>query len=101
MNLTDEQVAHEVAQIEDEDQWPRWPWLPMKNVNRYDAKWSGENGGLGMLLSPRLAKDTGRPLRILFVNMLNLSAALEPGSNVSAQEFESVEDMVRAGWIGD
>lgn len=103
-NLTDDEVAHEVAQIENEDQWPRWPWLPMKNIHRFDpdCDFSKQNDGLGMLLSPEWMTQADKPLQVLFINMLDLGKALEERrTGIPSADFESVEAMVRAGWIGD
>lgn len=103
-NLTDDEVAHEVAMIENEDQWPQWPWLPVKNVHRHDpdCDYSAENDGLGMLLSPTWMAKAEKPIQVLFINMLDLPKALEDRrTGIPHKDFESVEAMVRAGWIGD
>jgi hypothetical protein len=109
-DLTDDEVAAEVAKIEDEGSWPQWPWLPMKNIHRHDFDRSDANDGLGMLLSPSWRTQESvlsayiaefKPVQVLLINMLNLGQALEERRNIPHEDFDSIEAMVRAGWIGD
>lgn len=89
MTLTDEQVADEAHMIKMEPGWPRWPLLPMKNISQEDRP-------VGVLVSGRLTT-------VYLKNLWDFeSGQLGPQlEDVPTVNYESVEAMVRDGWIGD
>lgn len=89
MILTDEQIAEEVALINDELKWPMFPVLPMKTIGRTPREH-------GILLSGSLST-------IYHVGLFDLSPGqLGPQiDDAKKTTYETVEAMVRDGWIGD
>lgn len=104
MHLTDEQIAHEVAQIENQDDWPLWPVLPMKLLGKHgSAAWlaaQGDpepwNGGLALMFAH--STTTIYAMTLFSLHAGALAPQLE---GVERLEFESTEALVRAGWVGD
>lgn len=84
MTLTEEQVEREVADILNQDQWPLWPVLPMTRLGHDE---------IGIVLCSRMT-------RVYLVNLFSLPDK-EDWSDVPRVDFESVEEMVRHGWVGD
>ena len=85
MDLTEEQQA-EVLRIRDEERWPNWPVLPVK-----------ERGG-----ERRIGVIFTGSATVWLVNMFSLhTLSGEQLKHVPCLAFDSVEDLVRAGWAGD
>lgn len=91
MDLTEEDVAHEVACINNEDIWPLWPVLPMKRIGGF-----GDDDGHGILVA-------SHKTRIYIMSLFELKPGplKEQVAGRPVREFESVEAMVREGWVGD
>lgn len=88
--LDPKKVAAEVTAIRDQDNWPMWPVLPVKTVA------SAKTREYGIILA-------GDMTTVWFVNIYELKAGaiapqLEGRHSIT---FDSVEEMVTAGWIGD
>jgi len=95
--LSDKQVAKEARLIEDEEGWPNWPVLPVKNIYRRDT---GEQD-LGIITAKA---GSARPERTVYLtNLLALKTGkLGPQlEGLPSETYASTEEMVRAGWIGD
>lgn len=85
MRFSAEEAAEECRLIRNVELWPMWPWLPMKNYDK-------EPTGLGMMHASDLTK----------VYLVTLFEAGDTDfSTAPAEEFESVEALVDAGWMGD
>lgn len=84
--LSEAEVAHEVAQIEARD----WPWFPFLPVKRLGA--ANDEDRIGVVTDQE-------PAKVYLCNLSEVSR-LQDG-DVRTIEFESVEDMVRANWVGD
>lgn len=90
--LSDAQVADEVRDIENEMAWPLWPVLPMKWLGH-----TSQDGGHGVLTP---ASHT----RIYLIGLLDIKPGISLGEqfkDVPTLSFESVEAMVREGWVSD
>lgn len=88
--LTPDEEVQEVADIANEDGWPLWPVLPMKNL--YE---DGEH--LGLMFS-------GRRTIVYLMNLFDLRPGITYLDNLKGKpfvEFESTEALVKAGWVGD
>lgn len=84
---TEAEIAQEAGFIRNVELWPMWPWLPVKNYRN-------ATGGpdVGMMHSSDLHK-------VYVVSMFDLKDAnLE---TVPTEVFDSVEDLIKAGWMGD
>lgn len=88
--LTDEEVAQEVEMMTNLSNWPLRPVLPLKNLYRRADQ--GDND-LGVMLEDNQTI-------VYIINMLDLG---KPGAlmNAPREKFDSIEDLVRAGWVGD
>lgn len=94
-DLSDEEVAEEVRLIGAQQGWPMWPLLPVKNLRRGEPDYPKEDE-VGVVLANDL---TTVWIKNLFdFEEGTIGAQLE---GVKKVEFDTVEDMVRAGWIGD
>lgn len=95
MTLTDAQVAEEMRMIEMEPGWPRWPVLPVKNIRRGEKDYPDDQE-VGILIAGNLTT-------VYFKNLWDLqNGALGPQlEGVPTATYESVEALVRDGWIGD
>lgn len=98
MQLTDEQVAEEARFIDLEPGWPLWPLLPVKNIHRGDRD-HPEDETHGVLV----ASGEGGKRTVWFKNLLNFRSGplAEQLEGVKSRTFDSTEELVRAGWIGD
>jgi hypothetical protein len=75
--------------ILDEDQWPRWPVLPLKN---HKNKAYGEAIPLvGVIIS-------GKPSRVILINMLDIRQMTD---QTPAMEYPSIAAMLADGWVVD
>lgn len=93
--LTDDEVVEEAGFIRRESGWPNWPVLPVKHINRGDRD-HPEDEDVAIMVA-------GAGPKVFLVNMLALhSGSLKPQlEGVPVREFETIEDLVRAGWIAD
>lgn len=91
--MTEDEIKQEVALIEDPANWPAWPILPMKHINRNERP---EGEGFGVILA-------SEPTSVFLKNMYSLRSGpvREQLADAKVFMFESIEEMVRAGWIGD
>jgi hypothetical protein len=94
MQLSDEEVAKEVSLIQGEASWPWWPWLPLKSIADLAP---GERRELACLFSPEQADV----ITIYYLNVWDLAKDPLLVKSAPKESFESVEALVRAGWIGD
>lgn len=86
------EVRTEAGKIRNEKLWPLWPVLPLKNIYR--------RGNTGTDL-PQLGVLTSGRLTLVYIT--DMYSAAVPGclDTCKKESFASVEDMVRAGWVGD
>lgn len=91
MTLSDDQVTKEVADINNEDIWPLWPILPMKLLG------GPTDDRTGILW----CSDKTRIYRLTLIDLKPNVPLEEQFKDVEVLEFESVEAMVREGWVGD
>jgi hypothetical protein len=93
--LTEDEIKEEASFIESEPLWPLWPVLPMKHIRRGDEDFEGE--GCAVMVAGI------RPPRVYLKNLYDLKTGplKDQLEGVKYIEFETVEDLVRAGWIGD
>jgi len=98
MLLTDERFADEVAFIERYQAWPCWPVLPVKNMNRGNPGFAGGEG-IGIMLN--INEEV--PTKVWLINILRLTTGpiLDQIKDVQVLEFDSIEYLVRAGWVAD
>lgn len=98
--MSDEEVAEEVRLIDQVEGWPRWPLLPVKNVNRGDADYPKDED-VGVILAGDLARHGH--WTIYFKNLWEFETGmLGPQlEGVKTKTFDTTEELVRAGWIGD
>jgi hypothetical protein len=83
-----ERQAAECAAIRKEDNWPRWPVLPVKKSGGYD---------IGIVIAGELT-------RVWLVNMFDLEQGIyraDLEARYKSITYESVEAMVADGWMGD
>lgn len=98
--MTEEEVADETHMIRAHELWPVWPVLPVKNgLDRDERGWPRH----GIIVSGGLRAGVQEPVKVYIVNLFDLKTGplgpqLEGKETI---EFETVETMVRAGWIGD
>lgn len=94
MQLSEEQVAQEAEWIR-EKSWPLFPVLPVKNLRRHEPD-TAEGEDLGLVIYPDLTK-------VWLMNLVDLKTGLIAPQLEGRRclEFGTVEDMVRAGWVGD
>lgn len=89
--LTPEEQSQEVARICNVQKWPlgagrKYPWiLPLKNLHTMQ---------IGFIVSPG---EVAVP-KVYNGNVYSLSSRFE---DLPKTEFHSVEEMVKAGWVGD
>lgn len=91
--MNDEQIAQEVTWIEDRNKWPMWPILPMKHLDRT----YNDDNKHGILTFNRLN-------RVYLLSIFDFKKDVSIGDTLKDtpyEEFESVEAMVREGWVGD
>lgn len=93
--MTDAEVTEEVGLIEREPLWPLWPLLPVKHRNRH-TKGHPKDEGLGVMIA-------GAGPRVYLKSLFEFKTGkLEPQiEGVRVLEFETLADLVRAGWMGD
>jgi hypothetical protein len=98
--MSEEEIADEVRMIDSEMGWPRWPILPVKNVNRGDADYP-EGEDVGVVLAGAVDRDGH--WTIYFKNLWEFeTGTLGPQlEGVKTKTFDTTEELVRAGWIGD
>lgn len=97
MNMSESEVAEEVAFIEVEHIWPLWPILPVKKRGE-----TMSDRGIGIVLSERIGM--GGPTVVHLMNMLQLKPGVtyaEQLADVEKIEFSSIKEMVENGWVGD
>jgi hypothetical protein len=84
-------VEKEKQLILDQDKWPHWPVLPVKN---YQLVKPGEFPECGILF----ASDLEKPV-IYIMNLFTIGHVRK--EDVKQFKFESLDAMLAAGWIGD
>lgn len=97
--MTDEEIADEAQRIRTEEAWPLWPILPVKNIHRYEPGWPDDEE-VGIVW----AGLSDSPFYVYLTTMFHLKAGVpltEQFQDVRHLEFPTVEDGIRAGWIGD
>lgn len=94
------EIAEEASFIERQQIWPLWPLLPVKNMNRGDADYPRDEthgimvGSLDLDVKPH----------VYLKNLYDFQPGVSIGEQlqgVRVLEFDSIEELVRAGWIGD
>lgn len=92
------EIADEAQLIKVEEAWPLWPVLPVKNIHRDEPDWP-EDESHGIIT----AGLSNCPTYVHLINVFLLKdGGLGPQlEGVRHIEYPSVEDAVRAGWIGD
>lgn len=88
-------ALEEAGFIADLSQWPRWPVLPVKyRGTDHDEKPGDHTCGIVLATAPHT---------VILVNLWDLqNGDLRPQiAGKETIEFDSIEEMVRAGWIGD
>lgn len=69
------------------DRWPRWPWLPVKTSSFQ----------LGVLHADHV--EDGKP-RVYHATLFTLDGYF-PGPEMKFTEYETIEDLLNAGWMVD
>lgn len=77
----------DLRMIMDEDNWPRWPILPMKRDRQ-----PGRDKELGVVLA-------GSTSKIYLVNMFE--AKKIAGGTAEVKEYASSEELLLDGWVVD
>lgn len=96
--MSEDQIMEEIGFIEQVGAWPNWPVLPVKNMRRGDRDYPKDEE-VGIILA---TQNKAIP-QVILMNMWEL----ETGSLTSQIEgkrrliFDSIEAMVRDGWVGD
>ncbi len=91
--MISEEIAFELRLMENEDNWPRWPLLPVKNRIRM----RDQDGGAPMFG----VIYAGNPHTVFVdVNIWtgDLAKTLD---NAKKERFSSWEKLIEAGWKGD
>jgi hypothetical protein len=93
--LNEAEVQLEARLIRAEEGWPLWPVLPMKNIHRYDDGYPQDQTH-GVMVSPEFTK-------VWIINLFELKSGLIKPQLVgrTCLEFESIEALIEAGWVGD
>jgi len=97
--MTEDEIVEEARLMKTEEDWPLWPVLPVKHVDRNDPD-HPKDQGFGIVT----AGLSGRPTYIYLIKLFQLKPKIplsEQLADVPHLEFSSTEDAVRAGWIGD
>lgn len=98
--LTDSQIAIEAEQIRNEEAWPNWPILPMKNLDR---KMTDESRLGVMIGSGDYAEvwwhNSGHGMFALLP--VSLDMQLNSRYGWTREQYDSTEQMVAVGWVGD
>lgn len=81
-NFDKERLEATIKMVSNEDSWPGWPVLPLKNTH---------NHKLGLLF-------TGHPNRVFEGNIFSLPGDLTTLPN---QTYSSAQDMMLDGWRVD
>lgn len=89
---SEEEIVEEAFFIRMEPGWPLWPILPVKNLLTDEHR-----DRLGILVSG----DLTTVYRMTMFDLKSGVSVAEQIKDVEKIEFDSVEDMVRAGWVGD
>jgi hypothetical protein len=88
--MNEEQIAQEVAWINDENKWPLWPVLPVKTLGVTPRRH-------GIITTNHLS-------RVYDISIVDFKSDVSIGHtllDVPYTDYESVEAMVREGWVGD
>jgi len=72
-----------------QDDWPHWPFLPMKKRTKDSFGWK-----FGVIIADNLSK-------VIISNLFMLPDTVEELMNLNCEEYESVEAMLEDGWIVD
>ena len=96
---SDDEITQEIAWVDNEPGWPRWPLLPVKNINRGEPGYPEEEE-VGVILANG---EQNGPRRVYFKNLWDFQAGkIQPQlEGVAFKDFATTEEMVRAGWVGD
>lgn len=86
--------AEERAAILDHRSWPMWPKLPMK---KYDVVRAGHMPQTGFIL----ATDVMEGKFEVYVGNVFADYTREEFYSLKTETFETVDDMMLAGWVGD
>lgn len=97
--LSEQEVLGEAEQIAWEPGWPNWPLLPMKNIHRYEPDYTGP--AYATLLAVGVHNGGERVLHLKSAGELKSGPLLGQFEGVNTLHFAGIEEMVRAGWIGD
>jgi hypothetical protein len=101
--ITDEDVRREAALIRDVSGWPAYPILPVKNITREFMA----NDFTGFIYDDSLIgfnppeADCQTEITVFIGNVFALPDSTEALKTLPREVYASVEDAVRAGWIGD
>lgn len=89
--LSSTQVQIELAAINDQDSWPHWPVLPVKEISK-----PANERRHGIVLASDLTT-------VWLINLFTLkSGKIAPQlAGHESIKFSTVEEMVASGWIGD
>jgi len=90
--MSDPAVAQEVALISNPDKWPLWPFLPMKRLGHVFSR-----EGHGFLHNNRMRG----PHTDATIYMGHLSDVDGPIKDRETKKYDSIEAMVRDGWVVD
>lgn len=85
-----ESYVHDRAMMRNPDNWPVWPYLPLKR-----GDYSLENRNLGILW----VGTNG--LTVHFCYLFDLPKTAEEFKALPSQTYESVDEILADGWIVD
>lgn len=98
--MDEAQIEEEVGFIERQQIWPMWPLLPVKHVNRGDRD-HPKDEEVGIMVG---SLTNNIEPTVYLINLYSLKKDVSVGEQlqgVRTLEFESITELVRAGWIGD
>lgn len=83
----------DVEFIQTPNDWPRWPFLPMK-------RWRGSSDG------SRSVMDTGiihisNLNKVVITNLYGMPTTFDEFTKLPNEEFRSADEIVAAGWVVD
>ena len=96
--LTEAEISEEVGFIERFQVWPLWPVLPVKHINRGDPD-HPEDQQVGVVFASVYQVIP----EVILMNLLELQTG-PLGPQIEGKQrlkFDSIEAMVRSGWIGE
>lgn len=94
MKATHDRHLHDRNFIANPDNWPCWPFLPVKRRDN-----SLENGNLGVLLST--AEHKAGKMIVYLAYMFDWPQTPEGVKSIKRIEYASVDDLLADGWMVD